>query len=210
MRKLLRPVAWLVFRGTRVFYRVWLRYAQFEDVEGLRIVDLARGDVRARRALLKQAARLINTVQPYRLQQIRRYLRHIVVSPTGGSGEYWYGLGVCVLDPDYLGVSDAIATAMLLIHESAHGRLDRWRIRTTPRNADRVEQLCVAAEVAFAARVPGGEAHSERVRRSLHDRWWSQERQRDRQRRRIAQLRVPKWVMSLYDYVMGHPHLHEK
>ena len=206
LRMLLRPVAWIVLSATRLFYRVWLRYARFEDVEGLRIIDLAHGDARARKALLEQAVRLICAAQPYRLRQLRRYLKRVVISPTGGSGEYWYGMGVCVLDPHYLGESDPIAAAMLLIHESTHGRLDRWRIRTTRRNVDRVERLCVGAEAAFAARVPGGEPHVDRVRRSLQDQWWSEERQRDRRRRRIAQLRPPKWLMSIYDQVMGHSH----
>ena len=207
LRKLLRPVAWIALSVTRLLYRAWLRYAHFEDVGGLRVIDLARGDAPARRALLLQAVRLICAAQPYRLLQVHRYLKYVIVSPTGGSGEYWYGMRVCVLDPDYLGDSDPIAAAMLLIHESTHGRLDRWRIRTTWRNADRVERLCVRAEATFAARLPGGEVHVERVQRSLQQQWWSEERQRDRQRRRIAQLRVPNWVITIYDQLMDHPHV---
>ena len=124
-----------------MFYLVWLRFAHFEEVHGLRVLDLAPGDAHARRALLEEAVRLINAIQPYRLRHLRRYLQNVIVSPTGGSGEYWYGMGVCVLDPDYLRDTDAVGVAMLLIHESTHGRLDRWHIRTTSRNADRVERL---------------------------------------------------------------------
>ena len=38
----------MAFSVIRAFYRVWLRFAHCDDIDGLRVLDLARGDTRAR------------------------------------------------------------------------------------------------------------------------------------------------------------------
>lgn len=200
-RVLLKPLAYLLLFATRTAYRLWLRYAEIDQIEGIPFVDLARGDAKARAASIQQAIGLLAGVQPYRLAQVRRYLRWLIVSYTGGSGEYWYGMGVCVLDADYIEASAPIDIAMLLVHEMTHGRLDKRRIRTTSANHDRIEELCVKAELELADQLPEGTDLVVRVRRRLEQRWWDDSQHVARQRRRLVQHRAPRWIMRMYDRV---------
>ena len=202
LRAFLWPAAWAMLRLSRLVFRIWLRVARVERIEGLALIDLARGDPGKRATAIRDAARLIRQVQPYRLVQARRYLRRLVVHYTGGSGEYWPGIGACTLDADYIEGSDAIEIAMLIIHEAMHGRLDRRRIRTTSANVGRIERFCARAEVDFAQRLPGGQRHIERVRQSLDRRWWEEDAHHSRQKRRLGQYRTPAWLIRLYDRVM--------
>lgn len=197
----LRPFLWAALIINRALYRVWLRYAAFETIDGLSFVDLASGYKERRAEILRDAIRLLEQVQPYRLTQVRRYLRRIIVSYTGGSGEYWSGMRVCIVDAEYILANGPVAVAMLLLHEATHGRLDVWRIRTTSTNVARVEHLCARAEIDFGSRVTGGELHVQRVLRSLEKRWWEPAQTSARQRRRLAQLKVPAWTLRLYDRV---------
>ncbi|HEY2848692.1 MAG TPA: hypothetical protein VGI97_02355 [Gemmatimonadaceae bacterium] len=171
----------------------------FENVEGFQVIDFAPPDGGTRISKVRAAVRAIDEYQLYRGAQARRYLRRLLISHTGGSGEYWLGMGVCVLDANYLESVDSTAIAMLLVHEATHGRLDMWGVRRRSINIARAEALCSCAEIGLASRMPGGEGHVQRVLRSLQTRWWEPDANLARQSRRLQQMGAPPWVSSMLD-----------
>ena len=177
---------------------MWLPFVAYENVEAFRVIDFAPPDDGTRLKKLRAAIQTIDEYQPYRGVQARRYLRRVLISHTGGSGEYYPGLKVCVLDADYLNAVDATAIAMLLVHEATHGRLEAWRIKWRG-HAERAEVLCSRAEIGLASRVPNGEEHVDRVQRSLETRWWDPDQSHARQKHRLHQMRAPRWIEALVD-----------
>ncbi len=185
LRAMLRPIAWLVLRTLQFLYRVWLRTVPPALVEGFAIVNVSRVGDEIVFARLREALVLLRRTDLRAYSRARRYLRRVVVSHTGGRGEYWYGMGICVLDADYVVANDVELVAMAVVHEGTHGRLDRLRVKTTPVNVSRVEHLCSRAELDLANRFPDRERYVKIVHEALESDWWSKARTAERNARRL-------------------------
>jgi hypothetical protein len=187
---LVRPVAWLVLPALQFLYRVWLRTVPSALVEGFSVVNVSRVGDEIVLGRLRDALVLLKRSDLRAYARARRYLRRLILSHTGGRGEYWYGMGICVLDADYIVANDVELLAMAVVHESIHGRLDRLRVRTTSANVSRVEHLCSQAELHLANHFSDRERYVKIVEDALQSQWWSQARTAERSARR---LRAAGW-----------------
>jgi len=134
----------------------WLaRSAPQQTVDGLSLVDLS-GDSKSesRFAILQQALRLIDYYDPLRYRGLKRHIRRVIIDDSiSKQAMYFLGTGSCIIHPDLLGLGGA-TVASALVHEAAHARLDRLRIRQSPDRYVRIESICMRQEIDFVCRFP--------------------------------------------------------
>lgn len=129
------------------------------DLGGLRLcVHKASAEsVRQASANLRTAVALLDRYDPIRLRRICRDLKTgIIVFPTGSTAraEYHRDVDVCFLRHDYVVSGHPGFIALSIVHEATHARMRRLS-HDTPKRRARMEQICIAAQIAFASRVPG-------------------------------------------------------
>lgn len=133
----------------------------------------------------RTVARALDLVEAYAPRQIklmRREFAAVLVYDCGpilALGQFNPRLCLCSLDAGYFDVrrtvlSEAIIAASTLIHEAVHARLARYgyagdRLRGNRVTLQRVERLCVKAELDFVSQLPGSEALQTRYRDRLND-----------------------------------------
>lgn len=88
------------------------------------------------------------------------YIERIAVWRTEEFRGVWHrSLGLCGLSLDFVIAPDttSLAVASTIVHEAQHSRIDRFGRFGGFRWVERVERLCVGAEMAFLATAPGSE-----------------------------------------------------
>lgn len=143
-----------------------------------------------------EALRLIATHAPRLSARMRRDVRRFLFADVSG-GRYLAGLQTCLIGAGYARRVAPLDLAMMLVHEATHARLSRAGFRYVRTCRERIERICVAAEIAFAQRVPGSEAAVDRARALQDTKWWDPERSLEDA---IAELRkrgVPAWVTTI-------------
>ncbi len=90
---------------------------------------------------------------------------------------------------------------MVIIHEATHGRIHAFGIPYAPAMRDRIENACVAQEVAFARRLPGGEALAESEIRGLDRQWWTPKALLDHQVESAQAHKLPNWLVHLITWI---------
>ena len=117
-------------------------------------------------AKLETAVALLNKYDAVRFRRICRELRNgIIVFPTRGTAraEYHRDVDVCLLRSDYVLTAHPGFIALSIVHEATHARM-RHLSHATPERRAKMEQICIAAQIAFASRVPGVSATIEALR----------------------------------------------
>jgi len=112
-------------------------------------------------------------------------------------GRYLAGLRTCLIGVGYARRVGSLDLALMIVHEATHARLSRAGFRYLGECRERIERICVAAEIAFAQRVPGSEAAVEKARALLESEWWNPQNSAEDT---IAELRkrgVPAWVATI-------------
>ena len=108
---------------------------------------------------VQEALDLISRVDPIRFSRIRKDMRRILImgdlkvlgrqliasSPDGLDG--------CFLDLDFLRMATVRRVAVVVVHEATHLRIDRARVKQPPSMRDRVEWVCMRAELSFARKL---------------------------------------------------------
>lgn len=191
-------------KGFRAFWRVRLlrfliRMGKPREVLGVKLVDISQESAsEASIEKLAQALALVATTDEPTLGRIRRELDQIVIYD-GVDTRYDPGLNACFLDGTYLIRRPVAQIAMTLVHEATHAELFRQGHGYEPEERASIEARCVAAEIAFAERVPGTEDLVAHSRRQLANPWWTDVALFDR---RIALYRAggwPEWLVSWYE-----------
>jgi hypothetical protein len=147
-------------------------------------------------ARVRRALRYIAQYDPGRLTRIQRDVRAIyghlgrVNIYEAPSHQIWLGW------PTVLSCS-APYTAMVIVHEATHGRIQAFGIDYTPAMRDRIEHACVAQEVAFARRLPGGEMLAESEISRLDRPWWTPKALLDHQIEGAKAHKSPSWLLRL-------------
>lgn len=113
---------------------------------------ISRGDSQARFRKLGEALALIESAQPSLMRRVRSSIERIVFLESGP--EYWPRARACILH-DVTNLS-ATQVALIVVHEATHGRLWRAGIRYGPAVRERVERICVRAELALLPNLPSG------------------------------------------------------
>ena len=153
----------------------WRKFGYFlgprREIRGLELRVLLPDKDELATALTKvqEALDLISTYDPRRSRRLHRDLRRIWVGATPHRGEYDSELDMCVLQFQYV-VSPETSPARLaltIVHEAMHARLARSGIGYSEALRARVERMCIAAEIDFADRLPGGAPLAQAARQRL-------------------------------------------
>ncbi|MEP6567801.1 MAG: hypothetical protein ABJB10_21915 [Mesorhizobium sp.] len=107
------------------------------------------------------ALELIRDFDPVRHNRMVRDLKRIwITTITGAAGQFVNSTSTCELDERFvLGehtTTEQVAGA--IVHEATHARLHQSGIGCEQELRDRVEQVCMGRELAFAAKLPDGES----------------------------------------------------
>jgi hypothetical protein len=90
-----------------------------------------------------------------------------VIEWTYQASRYLAGLQTCLLGVTYVRRVAPLELAMMMVHEATHARLSQHGLAYVGECRQRIERLCVAAEIAFAENVPESDALVEKARALL-------------------------------------------
>jgi hypothetical protein len=143
---------------TRILDWLAIKVSDKRTVDGMLIVcDADKGGRDADR--VAAALQLIQKFDPARYRRVIRDLKQIwITTIPGAAGRFVKSTSTCELDERFvLGentVTEHVAGA--IVHEATHARLDQLGIGYEEKLRDRVEQVCMGRELAFAAKLPDG------------------------------------------------------
>lgn len=152
---------------------------------------------------VSEALSLIARYDPARFARMRRDLRRILVDGNRVSrGQYVSEFTLCRLDDAYVASEQTSAAelALTIVHEAAHAKVDRAGISYSPDRQIRIERVCVAAEIAFARKLPNAKTLAAEARnRCVHaEAWWSPLALRHHRIEALKQLGAPMWFVRLF------------
>ena len=143
------------------FHRLIFRFGRRLDIPDFDVRALLPDSGERNRIQTNVGAALVlmRDRAPVRYAHLRRDLPRISVAPTQHLAQCLYGVGICLLQFDYVvsATTTAEELALTLIHEGTHARLKRAGFGYAEAIRARVERLCVLAEIVFACRLPGSE-----------------------------------------------------
>lgn len=122
-------------------------------------VAYVRGNRKPYAQHVANALGMIARHDPPRMARIQRDVAAILVWPfvsAGGVAEFHAAERVCALHSGDIKDKPAALGALSIVHEATHARLAH--IPVTWDNLARIEGICFAQELAFAKRIPHGEA----------------------------------------------------
>lgn len=144
---------------------------------------------------MDQALTLILTFAPGSLNWIRRNVKRILLSESGGA-TFISTMQTCRVGVAYARRASVVELAMTVVHEATHARLERAGAIYEGNCMGRIERACVASEVRFASKVPGSEAAIARVEQLLETQWWNDGPRREAARRELERFGLPEWLRS--------------
>ncbi len=166
-------------------------------VEGVRVcVSLSTDDSDEVFAKVTEALRLIIRHAPRVSARIRKDVKTLLFADVSG-GRYLAGLRTSMIGVDYARRVPPLDLAMMFVHEATHARLARAGFRYLGARRERIERICIEAEIAFAERVPGSETAIDSARALQENEWWTPERSGEDA---IAELRrrgLPEWITRI-------------
>jgi len=175
---------------------MWLAHRRVVEGFDVRVVesrDVDRVEVFSR---VGEALRLIFAYGPRFFGRMRRDVKSFLFSDRSG-GSYLAGLETCCIGIDYVLRVAPLELAMMIVHEATHARLARAGFRYSEECRERIERICVEAEVIFAQRVPDSDAAVSRARKLLETRWWTSENSMDAALGELASRGVPTWIIRI-------------
>jgi hypothetical protein len=107
------------------------------------------------------ALQLIRNFDPVRYRRVVRDLKQIwITTIAAAAGQFVNSTSTCELDVRFIVGEHTTAEhiASVIVHEATHARLHQWGIGYEQELRDRVEQVCMGRELAFAAKLPDGES----------------------------------------------------
>jgi hypothetical protein len=153
------------------------------------------------------ALSLIKTHAPNTYNRLRRDLKRIWMRVLPGPNGTFYGpLLTCALDERFVLRPETTLEllAATIVHEATHARLDGCQIDYSSLAVrGRVEAVCRKQELAFAARLPNGNAVRERADQALArpESDWTDEAYHERfvegAREAFTHMHLPGWLFRL-------------
>lgn len=144
----------------------------------------------------RAALELISAVDAVRIHKIRRDLKGILFTSSGGAA-FFPHLRICRIGLAYAARVSALELAMTIVHESTHARLFRVGRGYAVHERELVEKVCVHAEVAFARRYPDSGVLIDQSLTRLGMEWWKPEAMVTEERKQLARLGWPEWLVRL-------------
>ncbi len=177
-----------------------MRWSQTRQIEGMEVRVFENAAVAADVfAKAGDALRLIAINDPNRYARLKRDLRRVLFTFSSG-GQYLPRLDTCRIGIQYATRSSALELAMMIVHEATHARLWRAGCQYDGGTRERVERICVDAEIAFASRIHGAEHAIARTRQLLETRWWTHEAHVQRSAEELRALGCPQWFVRLLGF----------
>jgi predicted SprT family Zn-dependent metalloprotease len=165
---------------------------------------------------VEEALGLIKKYDQLRYNRLMHDLERIWVVPLSGAvGAFDTSTGSCKLDPRIVLAEPPETIAAVIVHEATHARLHRCGIRYEEDERGRVEAACIRRELAFAAKLPGGEWVREQAARYLEScanpEHWSDasisERHLNAAVQTLRYVGFPDWLagtaIALRDVILG-------
>lgn len=205
---LLDRVTWEISRALRspivaVFHRAELSATVAVTVDGieLRCEREAAPTADLVFARVAEALQLIRDNDIVRYSWLRKSLACILIT-SGAGAAYWPRHRACVLEITSVLQRSAAITALSIVHELTHARVERAGIRYRPALKARIERVCIQEQIRFACRLQavgwGMEevlAHYHQAKkqplRSADERHWAK-------LRAFEAVEAPKWIVRLY------------
>ncbi len=167
-----RPWLWLAARGL-------LQLSARTTVDGFDVYDATAGPIDVPLARLHDGLELIRARTPRRYERIKRDMRRVVIIAAGGP-EYWPQVDGMALTRGKLTSQSPEEVAFTIVHEATHARLWKTGIPYARALRERIERMCVRAEVAFAQTLPDGDRWVAEIQRPLATPWWTDDAIRER------------------------------
>lgn len=166
-------------------------------IDGVRVLASEMANVER----VETALDLIREYDPIRHSRLIRDLEQIWVWAIPGSVGRFRHLGwTCDLDKQFVETTAPDLIASVIVHEATHARLFRMGFGYEEAIRERVEQICLRRELAFATKVPNGiDNHgAEAILQSLPDLSNEGFVQRRSEDYRAVFLRngLPRWLVS--------------
>lgn len=140
----------------RVSFRTEI--AGFEVV----VLDTFKWDAQHCASRVSDALALIKGIDATLLARVRSLAPRVFCFPlrAGAAGEYSRELRTCLVDPRYIVSPDTptFLIANTIIHEAMHARLHDRGIPICPATHQRIESICIRAEIAFLSKIGTTEA----------------------------------------------------
>lgn len=130
---------------------------------------------------LRSAIDLIGKTAPNRLARLNRDVGRVLLLMVD-SPEYWpfaNGFAIGLAAAQDVPVDQL---ALTIVHEATHARLWRAGFRYTPDIRERIEHICVRAELDFAQRLPRAQELVDGLRAKLLHPWWTKAALAERRR----------------------------
>lgn len=149
--------------------RLALRFSTSRYVDGLWIGTLGSEPEPILRRL-EEALSLIKRYDRLRYDRLTRDLKRVwvLVLPSYLAG-FDHKIHACKIDTRYFlaATTTPELIAATIVHEATHARLWRRGIRYEEAQRPRIEEICLRREIAFAAKLPNGEAVRDQAQRTL-------------------------------------------
>lgn len=143
-----------------------------QELAGLN-VSTARGASSAISLLkLREALSLIESRLPLVHSRMMGDIRRIILVHSGGP-EYWPFVNGIALTQGIVERSDVDLLAMTLVHEATHAHLMARGIPYSEENRERIERICVKAEVRLARLLPNSSDLEAFALEKLQRQWWT-------------------------------------
>lgn len=162
------------------------------EISGLQVCAAA-SDADAVFGRVAEALDLLGHYDPEGKEQLRRDVRRLLFTETPG-GNYFAGISTCRIGTEFAKRASALTLCMMIVHEATHARLANGGMRYVGDQRERIERLCVEAEIAFAERVPGSEEAISKARALLETEWWNAERHAETAVTELTGRGVPRWL----------------
>lgn len=176
----------LLPRGAAAY--VLVRMSRRSRIDGFELVDASDAPSAAAAAKIGQALHLIAEVLPSVYARLQRDVRRVILLKAGGP-EYWPFADAIALKAAVVERAEVPLLAMTLLHEATHARLWKTGIEYPSKDRDRIERLCVDAELRLARLLPDATELEEFAREKLARKWWTEDAQRARMERTRRELR---------------------
>jgi hypothetical protein len=177
-------------------WRLALFLSPRRQVEDFIVANLSESmETEALFAGVARAVALIQRWEPRRVPRMRRYVRRIVVGPSGGpAGSYVRALDACMLSAEHIVRDSTASVAMTLVHEATHARIECAGVPYAMPIRARIEALCMKEEIEFGALVPGAEGLLAEANRALESSWWENEHELAAREGQLRALGMPAWM----------------
>jgi hypothetical protein len=163
-------------------------------IDGLEVcVAASAAEANAIFIRVRDAFALLGRYDPELKEQVKRDVRRLLFTDTRG-GHYFAGIDTCRIGIDFAKRASDLSLAMMIVHEATHARLERSGLRYIGRERERIERLCIDAEVAFAERVPGSQEAIEKARALLATKWWKADQHAEDTMAELIERGVPRWL----------------